>query len=89
MPKALLPAVHLNGTSRETLFREYNEAYEATRHAIEKLRLATCHGRDYYVLGDTAYTRARSERDIALAHLETVEDYLSQFVHHLSPEYGR
>lgn len=88
--KAFLPTVHLNGTGRETLFREYQSAYRAIREAREKFASTTCHARDYYVQpavdGQSPYCFARVQRDEILDKYQEIEDFLSQFVTHLHPD---
>jgi len=73
-----IPTIHLNGTGYDTLYEEYNAAYEATRRAIDALYDTTCNGRDYYVQGGSAYYRARDERQAAIDKLSKVKDYLAE-----------
>jgi hypothetical protein len=64
-----LPVVHLNGTGRETLLREYTAALAAVEIAFDALATATCHGRDYYPQGPDAYPEARRARNHHLDNL--------------------
>lgn len=53
------PTIHLNGTSREQLVREYRELQAAYYRVIEAEVDLTVHGRDYYPQGEHAYRQAR------------------------------
>lgn len=71
-----LPTVHLNGTSRKMLAEGYQRAYVAVVDAIRAFNEIKFHARDYYVQPEGAWTKARTERDCAAAHLRQVRDYL-------------
>ena len=59
-----LPTVHLNGTSRDELVRQLVEAGKALQVALDKLRAAYPHERDYYVNPDPmAYKKAKNAHD--------------------------
>lgn len=45
----VLPIVHLNGTSRETLQDTRSETYRALDDALSALKRMAPNGRDYYV----------------------------------------
>lgn len=79
-----LPAVHLNGTSRETLLREYSEALQAVIEAENKLLDVTCHGRDYYVYAGSAFYRAQAHRRTMLLKFQDLRHYLQAHVDHLT-----
>ena len=50
MQKELIcPVVHLNGTGKDGLMRQYKEAYSAALAAQAKINLIETHDRDYYV----------------------------------------
>jgi hypothetical protein len=75
------PTVHLNGSGREALRRQYQAAYLTLGPAIEALRQATPHGRDYYPqdggrINGPAYQAARAEHAERLNRLETVQQEL-------------
>jgi hypothetical protein len=74
----IIPTVHLNGTGYDTLYEEYNAAYDAVKKAIDAMYDTTCNGRDYYVQGGSAYYRARDERQAAIDKLSKVKDYLAE-----------
>lgn len=75
---ATIPTIHLNGTSYDTLYEEYNAAYDAVKKAIDVMYDVTVNGRDYYVQGGSAYYRARDERQAAIDKLSKVKDYLAE-----------
>ena len=80
----ILPTIHLNGTSRETLSQEYQTAWRAARKAREALAETTCHARDYYVHPqDGAFSEAQLERVKNLQMLDHVINYLEDHVMHL------
>lgn len=57
------PLIHLNGSGRENLAKQYEAALDAVRNAIDKMISVTPHMRDYYPLtnGEEAYKRAQTE----------------------------
>lgn len=72
------PTVHLNGTSREELQNQLQEAIWATENAIRKLANAAPNGRDYYPQGQNAWGRANDEHVARLGKLQSVVDDLEQ-----------
>jgi hypothetical protein len=84
MPTDLtLPSIHLNGTSRKMLAEGYHNAYVAVQGAIRSFAEIEMNGRDYYPQGNDAYPKARTERDVQLAYLRSVRDYLEAHLIHL------
>ena len=70
---AVLPIIHLNGTSREALLNALESAYGAITEAMDKLCECAPNGRDYYP--------APGRMELALAqhrlrgeHLKAVRD---------------
>lgn len=57
----ILPTVHLNGTSRDALVGQYNDAAEAVYQAIRAMEQLDVNGRDYYPQGPTALSSAVRE----------------------------
>lgn len=55
------PTVHLNGTSRESLFEQYAEAAQALRQAIDAHERSAPNARDYYPQGPDVFSKARVE----------------------------
>lgn len=61
--KLIAPIVHLNGSSKGMLHREYSEAAKAVREAEEAIRKIETHDRSYYVHPDKdAGIKARDQR---------------------------
>lgn len=59
--KAGVPSVHLNGTGRDALAKQYRDMHQAIAAAMVAFREASPHGRDYYVQGSEAYEAARDK----------------------------
>ena len=78
-----LPVVHLNGSSKRLLLEGYNETLVEINKAIEKFLLIECHGRDYYPISNSAYSRASAERAKNYKKLLDVKEYLSKHVESL------
>ncbi len=79
----ILPCLHLNGTGPETLKEGYLAAYRATKKAREALTNVEFNARDYYPLGDDAWTRARAARDEQLADLDRIAADLMTILEHV------
>lgn len=73
-----VPSVHLNGTSREELLRQVQNAGQAVFRARDALAKASPNARDYYPQGEAAYPAARAEHDRRARMLLEVEEELSQ-----------
>ena len=71
-----VPTVHLNGTSRAELLREYENAIRGVRDAIAAVEGAAPHGRDYYLNG--TLTQAQREHASRVARLVTVQRELER-----------
>lgn len=84
MADLTLPTVHLNGTARERLFSDYNNAYRFLCVASDSFADIEFNARDYYVQGDNAFYKARTERDCARAHIGALKTYLEAHLLHLS-----
>jgi len=85
--RVLLPAMHVNGTSQEELLRQVQEAASAVNGAIDALRRAAPHGRDYYTIPGYAENEAigiaTKEHRGRLAMLETVQAELRELGEHI------
>jgi hypothetical protein len=64
------PTLHLNGSGIRNLRPQYRDAICAVKEAIAKLPVP--HGRDYYVQGDDAFKKARSQFKDQVLKLEEV-----------------
>lgn len=79
-----LPVVHLNGTGRETLTREYTAALEAVRAAFAAVADVTVNGRDYYPAGPGAFDAALEQHQAQLRRLGEVQEHLETVLLHLT-----
>jgi hypothetical protein len=52
MADVIVPTVHLNGTSAESLIAQLHAVDKALNDAVSAMSLATPHDRDYYVQDD-------------------------------------
>lgn len=68
----MLPTIHLNGTSQESLHAGYREALQSIQSAIDALARIPPHGRDYYPQGPHAYAQAHDEYVARMAALQKV-----------------
>lgn len=69
------PTINLNGSSRDDLIEPRREAFDHLQAAIEALRKATPHGRDYP--GDPERcSRDREEHFARLGQLQALSDRL-------------
>ncbi|HET6927454.1 MAG TPA: hypothetical protein VFI48_11460 [Hyphomicrobiaceae bacterium] len=68
------PTVHLNGTARSDLLDGYLRARTELVQARHALYDAAPNGRDYYVQGPDAITKARDEH---LARIAKIEDVIA------------
>jgi len=67
-----LPAIHLNGTSRESLIEALSDAASALREAIEKTAQTYPNARDYYVLPGEALRLAEHQHAFRMERLRDV-----------------
>lgn len=71
----VFPTVHLNGTGRDSLIREYSEAALKIQEGLDAACRVTCHGRDYYPQGRDAFAKARDAHDKALLALSEAQNH--------------
>lgn len=83
MTSPTLPSIHLNGTGRKMLAEGYFEAWNRLNDAIAAFNAIEFNCRDYYVQSDSAWPKARTERDCAAAHLHQAHAYLEAHLIHL------
>ncbi len=72
------PLVHLNGTGEKTLKEGYDNAADKLRDFIEAWGSIEFNARDYYPLGDHAYSQARSERDEMGGRIHELNEYIQR-----------
>ena len=86
--KYTMPLIHMNGSSEDSLRRQYQDLFEAVSEAqIKLLYDVDFHQRDYYPLGDEAWDKAYSEREEVKKAMNTVYQYARQHMHFL--DYGK
>ncbi len=76
MSDLIHPRIHLNGTTPDELLRQFTDVAAALREALEKIQSAAPNGRDYYPLGDGAFSRAAKQHT---RQREAVEGVLREF----------
>ena len=68
------PVVHLNGSGKKLLNKQYRNAYDALHTAIGALIEMSPHGRDYYPHPDPdAFEKAREENRARIEKLNQVQ----------------
>jgi hypothetical protein len=70
------PTIHRNGTSRESLKRQYEEATNGVQHAIETVSQSAPNARDYYPQSDSAINQAIREHTARLEKLQAIRKEL-------------
>ncbi len=70
-----LPIFNLNGTSPESIYDEFNEAFLSLRKARECLNQCTVHGRDFQCNPIGQYEKARDEYRLILNYLDEAMDF--------------
>jgi hypothetical protein len=79
----MLPTIHSNGTSLDTLIDGYDAINEALYRLDLKWREVEFNARDYYPQGPDAYTQARDERQQHSAKIKEVRAYIDGIRQHL------
>jgi hypothetical protein len=70
--RLIVPTVHLNGTSKETLMDQITDAAQALRLAMEAIREAAPNARDYYVQGPNAFQEVQRQHCARINRLADV-----------------
>jgi len=79
-----LPAIHLNGTSREALLEQNCKVGNALVDALNALSDAAPNGRDYYTKSPNAFKRAIAEHLDRCNKIKTVLAEVEQIVTYIS-----
>ena len=69
-----VPTVHNNGSGEKNLTDQCSAVREALRIAMEAMRQASPHGRDYYTQKPGAFEKARSEHVARITKIQSVID---------------
>lgn len=84
------PSVHNNGTGGRGLRMQAKEAYSALGSAVDVMRRAMPHGRDYYPQGDAALAKAREAHLALIGKVKEAQDaYLELSVAIYDVEHGK
>lgn len=66
------PTIHINGTSKNELLEQWNNAYGALIDARRALTNAAPNGRDYYPQGLSAITTAVAEHEARVFKIDSI-----------------
>lgn len=86
MQDIIIPVVHLNGTSKESLLNGYLEVHRALISSLDKLSDAAPNGRDYYLSGTGAFEKAREQHDNRVKKLVLVKDEIEYIINSIYDE---
>lgn len=78
----ILPSIHINGTSRSTLLESYMDAITAIDYAMEAIKYAAPHNRDYYPQGRESWNQAITEHRARFDALERIAAELRTLAEH-------
>jgi len=79
----MTPTIHLNGTPKERLLEQIENAYGKLGEAIKALANAAPNGRDYYPQGSDAIYRAQDEHSARMKKLLEVRKELEDLANAL------
>lgn len=74
--KLIVPIIHLNGSSQESLEIQYHNAARSVMDAINELSNSGPNQRDYYPQGEEAWRCAKEEHESRVNRLRSVYDEL-------------
>ena len=77
------PHLNPNGTTPKELLQQQVDAMQALIRAIEKLRAAAPHARDYQTAAPGAFCVAQQEHTDRIKRIESVTRELDQIAQHL------
>jgi hypothetical protein len=83
MSTKILPLLHLNGSGTKNLLPPAENALDALAVAYPLLREMAPNQRDYYPLGEEAWTAARDEHIALCAKLREVLEAVESHVEHI------
>jgi len=76
----VVPEVHMNGTGKRALVDQVMNAVHAASKLLDALAGMSPHGRDYYVLGDDVFLKAREQHDQRVIKVNSVFEELQALV---------
>lgn len=80
------PTVHLNGTGKQTLIDEWQDAVNILNAAYRALKLCGPNGRDYYPQGPDACSAATGQHFDRLRVIDAVKGELEALIIHVEGE---
>ena len=86
MQDTIIPIIHLNGTSKESLLDGYVEVYKALKFSVDKLYDAAPNGRDYYIYGEGAFEKARKQHEDRVNKLKLVMNEIEYIINSIDCE---
>jgi hypothetical protein len=74
----IIPLIHLNGNSKESLEGQYEAADAALWEAVDKFNSIEFHPRDYYPLPEGSWNQALIERQEIAQAFKKIQDYIQE-----------
>lgn len=84
----IIPTIHMNGDTRDTLLNDYLAQRKAVITAIKALQAHPPHARNYYPEGMAAFTKAQDEHRERIAALKHVTRELEEILEAISNKDG-
>lgn len=82
-PPLVFPTLHLNGTSRDALAQQLEEAVTAGQTFVRACDAAAPNARDYYPQGPAAFKQAASEHAARCARARDVAEELNRILEYV------
>jgi hypothetical protein len=82
----IYPTVHLNGTSKKDLIEQWEKAHDKLAEALQLLKDATPHGRDYYLQGPNVIFEAVGQHDDIRLGVAKAVSFSSQMLEYLNKQ---
>jgi hypothetical protein len=80
----MVPMVHLNGTSKQSLLDQYENAIKALEDAKDVLLKSAPNGRDYYPKGPDAYGVAFNQHITRVGKISSIINELASIVEEIA-----
>lgn len=84
----IFPSIHLNGTSKGQLLDDYCDIGRALRAAIQEMVNKGPNGRDYYVQGPDAFTKAIKEHHDRIEKIHRIKAEIDEIAEHIADAEG-
>jgi hypothetical protein len=80
----MIPTLHANGTSRDEVDQQYENALSALRDAVTALMVAAPNARDYHPQGPDAFEKAQTQHRTRVSRVidvrKTLKDEYERFL---------